>query len=137
MGGSVTLRIFLRSNWLLDLPDLIIFFYVLWTFSMGKNNFLPKYLFLLKNYFQTMLFLFFFRTLWVGSVGFEKSGKFRTFFFFETYPNPSELMPFSLSLRYGFRSGSEDVEANGVKVVLTEFQMSRWTIILFVIIWIY
>ena len=26
---------------------------------MGKNNFLPKYLFLLKNDFQTMLFLFF------------------------------------------------------------------------------
>ena len=33
-----------------------------------------------------MLFLFFFHTLRVGWVGFEKCGKFRIFFFFETFP---------------------------------------------------
>ena len=53
---------------------------------MGKNNFLPKCLFLLKNEFETMLFLFFFRTLQVGWVGFQKCGKFCTFFFFWNLP---------------------------------------------------
>ena len=48
---------------------------------MGKNNFLPKCLFLLKNDFETMLFLFFFYTKRVGWVGFEKFGKFHTFLF--------------------------------------------------------
>ena len=48
------IKIFQRSKWQLDLPDLEI-----WTSTMGKNNFLPKCLFLLKNDFKTMLFLFF------------------------------------------------------------------------------
>ena len=40
---------------------------------MGKNYFLPKY-------FSDHVIIIFFRTLWVGWVGFEKCGKFRTFF---------------------------------------------------------
>ena len=79
MGGGLTLRIFLGSKRLLDLPDLEIFW--IWTFSMGKNKFLPKCLFLLKNDFWTMLFYFFFQNRWVG-------GKFYTFLFFifDTFP---------------------------------------------------
>ena len=56
-----------RSKWLLDLP-------VFWTFSMGKNNFLPLCLFLLKYdfcqnayfclkmIFGPCYFIFFFKT---------------------------------------------------------------------------
>ena len=46
--GGLTLRIFLRSKWLLDLPDLGIFLGIL-DFFNGKNNILPKCLFLLKK----------------------------------------------------------------------------------------
>ena len=47
--GGLTLRIFLRSKWLLDLLNLEIF-KVFLTFSMGKNNFLPKYLLSLNKH---------------------------------------------------------------------------------------
>ena len=47
MGGGLTLRIFLRSKRLLDLPDLEILLSIL-DFFNGKNNLLPKCLFLLK-----------------------------------------------------------------------------------------
>ena len=83
MGGGLILRIFLTSEWLLDLPDLEIF----WTFSIGKNNFLPKCLFLLKNDFQTMLFLFFsILGEWVGWV--LESMENSILFFFEGFPKP-------------------------------------------------
>ena len=69
-GGGLTLRIFLRSKWLLDLPDLGIFLGIL-DFFNGKNNILPKCLFLLKKWFLDHV-LFFFHTRWVGWVGLGK-----------------------------------------------------------------
>ena len=57
-GGGLTLEIFLRSKWLLGLPDLENFLSIL-AFFNGKKYFLPKCLILLKNDFYAMLFLFF------------------------------------------------------------------------------
>ena len=60
---------------------------------MGKNNFLPKYLVLLKNDFQTMLSLFFFSALGEWGGGVLKSAENSTLFFFFLKP----------SLREGFK----------------------------------
>ena len=44
MGGGLTLRIFLRSKWLLDLPDLEIFLSI-FDFFNGKIFFAKKLIF--------------------------------------------------------------------------------------------
>ena len=41
MGGGLILRIFLRSKWLLDLPDLEIFLSIM-DFFNGKKSFFAK-----------------------------------------------------------------------------------------------
>ena len=53
-----------------------------WLFQWEKIIFCQNAYFCLKMIFRPCYFYFFFRTLWVGWVGFEKCGKFRTFFFF-------------------------------------------------------
>ena len=59
------------------------FWKVFWTFSMGKNNFLPKCLFLLKNDFETCYF-YFFPHFASGVGGFWKVWKIPLFF--KTFP---------------------------------------------------
>ena len=48
MGGGLTLRIFLRSQWLLDLPDLEFFLSIL-DFFNGKKYFFAKMLIFAKK----------------------------------------------------------------------------------------
>ena len=81
MGGGLTLRIFLRTKRLLDLPDLEIYFGL---FQWEKIIFCQNAYFCLKMILDHVFF-YFFSALRVGWVGFEKCGKFRTFFF-ETFP---------------------------------------------------
>ena len=50
MGGGLTLRIFLRTKRLLDLPDLEIFKSI-FVFFNGENNNVPKCVLLLINDF--------------------------------------------------------------------------------------
>ena len=58
-----------------------------WLFQWEKIIFCQNAYFCLKMIFRPCYFYFFFRTLRVGWVGFEKCGKFRPFFFFfETFP---------------------------------------------------
>ena len=52
-----------------------------WLFQWEKIIFCQNAYFCLKMIFRPCSFYFFFRTLGVGWVGFEKCGKFRTFFF--------------------------------------------------------
>ena len=75
---------------------------------MGKNNFLPKCLFLLKNDFLTMLFLFFFHTKQVGWLGLEKYGKFHTFLFFifEGFPYIEKSFLLNMYMIAGYQSQS-------------------------------
>ena len=65
---------------------------------MGKNNFLPKGLFLLKNDFETMLFLFFFALCkWGGWV--LKSAENSTLFCFVLKPSSSDALILGIYLR--------------------------------------
>ena len=56
-------------------------------FQWEKIIFCQNAYFCLKMIFRPCYFYFFFRTLRVGWVGFEKCGKFRTFFFFFLKPS--------------------------------------------------
>ena len=62
-----------------------------WLFQWEKIIFCQNAYFCLKMIFRPFYFSFFFCTLWVGWVGFEKCEKFRTFFF-ETFPNEFEII---------------------------------------------
>ena len=78
IGGGLSLRIFLRSKWLLDLPDLEIFLSIFGLFQREKIIFCQNAYFCLKMIFRPCYF-YFFHTLRVGWVGFEKCGKFHFF----------------------------------------------------------
>ena len=78
--GSLKLRIFLRSKWLLDLPDLEMFLSILDFFNGKKIIFCQNTYFCLKMIFGPCYFYYFFPHFVSGWVGFEKCGKFCTFF---------------------------------------------------------
>ena len=59
MGGSLMLRIFLRSKWLLELPDLEIFLSTLDFFQREKIIFCQNAYFCLKMIFRPCYFYFF------------------------------------------------------------------------------
>ena len=64
------------------MPDLEIFSKYFGLSQWEKIIFCQNAYFRLKMIFRPCFFFIFFRTLQVGLVGFEKCGKFRTFFFF-------------------------------------------------------